>query len=363
MTQPSQTPQTPERQALEQALHSLNAPSPLARLLLAPLRSPIFAFLLFGSILYLWGPSQQTSTPYTSVISIPRSTLRATYRAAMKRHRLKRLSKAQRQRLKQRFVLDEIFYQEALRHKLGRHDHIVRKRLIQKFLFLSFSRKNPPLTLAQRKAYFARTRKRWVRPGTLRYQHIFVTDNSPTGLQRLKQRASALLPLAEVASISFTASATRPILRPQTSKTRPTRPPYILLEASLPPKRPTTKPIHKASSSKPTHKAATTRPAHKLDTKPLAMLGALSQGGAGQLSSALLVLLKALPIDRWSRPLRTSEGWHLLKVLVRNQPARMSFREAQPLLQAHLLRVRKKRHMRKLLQRLKRRYRVRFTTP
>jgi hypothetical protein len=87
------------------------------------------------------------------------------------------LPSAQAREIDARAIDDEILYREALRLGLDRGDNVVRQHLVQKMLLLAedMAGATRAPTEEDLRAYYDATRARWTRDGTVRFLHVFAT--------------------------------------------------------------------------------------------------------------------------------------------------------------------------------------------
>jgi peptidyl-prolyl cis-trans isomerase C len=88
---------------------------------------------------------------------------------------------------------DEILYREALRLGLDRDDNVVRRRLIQKVLFLAedLAGVMAPPSEAELRAFFDATRAQWTRPARVRFVHVYAGPTRRDHLADLREPAIA----------------------------------------------------------------------------------------------------------------------------------------------------------------------------
>ena len=110
-----------------------NQPKPLIRIL----REPLLHFLVLGALLfglYFWvgSPMISTSAQHIEVSAPVINSLQATWQSQWGR----KPTEQQLEKLVDKYIHDEVLYQEALALGLDDKDIIVRRRLIQKMQFL-----------------------------------------------------------------------------------------------------------------------------------------------------------------------------------------------------------------------------------
>jgi hypothetical protein len=90
------------------------------------------------------------------------------------------LTVAESRAVGQRAVEDELLYREGLRLGFDRDDPVVRQRVIQKVLFLSeeMAGANVPPGEADLMAFFERTRARWSKPERVHLIHVFASTEA-----------------------------------------------------------------------------------------------------------------------------------------------------------------------------------------
>jgi hypothetical protein len=164
--------------------------------------------------------------------------------------------------LVQRFIDDEVLYREALALGLDRGDIIVRRRLVQKMEFLTEDQEAlPEPTEAELQAYAAAHPERYAVPERVALRHVFVSaDRHGTAAESIAADLHA-----QLAAGVDPASLGDPFLRGQEL------------------------PLHS-------------------ERELAAIFG-----------PAFAASVMALPVGSWSAPLRSSYGWHLVRVVEHSQ--------------------------------------------
>jgi hypothetical protein len=233
----------------------------------ALLREPALHFALIGGFLYIamqvWSPADGASRDI--VIDAARlSQLAAGYRAqfgsAPEPGRLRRLAES--------YAEDEMLYREGLALGVDREDEVVRRRIVQKMRFLTEDRVTVPEPgEAELTAFWQARRDRFTLPATVSLTHVFFSADSGDAAAQARARRV----LAQLSRSGATRAPERGDSFPGPS-----------------------------------------------DLAGLSPDEAERLFGQSELSSALT----DLPEGRWSGPLRSRFGWHLVRISAR-QPARV----------------------------------------
>jgi hypothetical protein len=143
--------------------------------------------LAIGAVLFVLAPSPARGRG----VHIEPGDLAARRAEERRRLGVATLSDTEARAVEAHVVEDEILYREALRLGLDRGDSILRQRLIQKVLFLAedlggASREPREDDL---RAYFEATRERWMLPESIRLVHVFASSRE--ALDRLRPEVIA----------------------------------------------------------------------------------------------------------------------------------------------------------------------------
>jgi hypothetical protein len=136
-------------------------------------RSPLFHFLLLGSVIFALAPRREDPRK----IEVSSAGLAALERAQARRDDAPSLSPERAREVDARAIEDEVLYREALRLGLDRDDPIVRQRVIQKLLLLveDMGGASRAPSDAELRAYFETDPGRWRLPTRLHLVHVFAT--------------------------------------------------------------------------------------------------------------------------------------------------------------------------------------------
>jgi hypothetical protein len=155
------------------------------------LREPLIQFLLIGALLY--GGSE-------GLAALRRDADRTVVVDKGLRDRLIGLYRiqygtaptaAQAEALVQRHVREEVLYREALRLRLDRDDEIVRRRLVQKMEFLNHDlAETPEPADAELRRHFAAHAADYAPPATVSFHHLYFSPDRG-GAAGARQRAEA----------------------------------------------------------------------------------------------------------------------------------------------------------------------------
>jgi len=145
-------------------------------------------FALLGGALFALAPHARSS----DVIEVSASELDALHRAQARRLGQDVLTPEQTREVDARALEDEVLYREAIRMGLDKSDGIVRQRLVQKSLFLAEDLGSAAVapTNDELRAFFERTRARWTHPGTVHFVHVFAATRNDARLAQLRDEAA-----------------------------------------------------------------------------------------------------------------------------------------------------------------------------
>lgn len=259
---------------------------------------PLPVFFALGGILYLLAPAPTSQAPLT----ISRARLAVARTSEARRIGLKTLPKSQQLEVDKHTVWNTLLAQEARRLGLDQDDYIVKRRLVQKMIFLTehiATTQKPPSERTLRR-FFQTQRQRWHLPATLDLFHIFFAQQPPpTRWQSLRHKAQ------------------------QATTHTPHKPPALGDAFAL---------------------------GQSLRGRTLSALSSL-------LGAPFVAKLKPLPLHRWSQPIRSRFGWHLVYIHKRTKARTPRYNEVQSEVKALFLTQRKQRAVHRLLRTLYRRYR------
>lgn len=210
------------------------------------------------------------------------------------------------QALIQRFVDDEVLYREALTQGLDRGDIIVRRRLVQKMEFaLEGLDPVPEPTDAELAAYLEGHAQRYAAPDRITFAHVFVSaDRHPADAQAIAARVrEQLLHGAAAATLGD------PFLRGNE---------FVL----------------------------------QSERQVAAAFGPRFAARA-----------MSLPVETWSEPLRSSYGWHVVRVTERRPADRPRLDDVREPVRRDWEEERRAEINRAALQRLRQHYEIRVETP
>lgn len=260
-------------------------------------RSRLVHFMVAGGLIFALAPRP----PASRDIVIDGATLEALERAQAQRIGTPVLAPEEERDIRARAIEDELLYREALRLGFDHNDNIVRQRLIQKVLFLAEDLAGVPATPSEEelRAFFETTRSQWTRPAQVRFIHVYAGTNRHDQLLALRGDVVA----AERAA--------------------PGVPPSLGEAFPLP------------------RTVSTSRDALAVEYGPgFADAVFLQEPGT------------------WSEPVQSKFGWHLVKVVERQEAGPATFEDVRDKLPLTYLVARKKRAVADFLQRAATRYRI-----
>ncbi|MBI5503496.1 MAG: peptidyl-prolyl cis-trans isomerase [Deltaproteobacteria bacterium] len=260
-------------------------------------RNRLLHFVVLGGSIFAIAPRVQA--PDTIVIN--QSALQAMERAEAQRLAVPRLSEEQAREVRYRAVSDEVMYREARRLGLDRDDPVVRQRLIQKVLFLAQDLAGASAAAGddELRRFFESTRAQWTRPARARFLHVYAGPARRDWLTGLKAEAVSL------------------------ETQRPGMPPSLG------------------------------------DAFPLSRkVDATREVIASDYSDSFAEAVFTQPLGSWQGPVRSKHGWHLVKVIERDEGGTADFDDVRGKLPLHYLVARKKEITRDFLRGAASRYRI-----
>ena len=203
--------------------------------------------------------------------------------------------------IRTRAIEDEVLYREALRLGFDRNDNVVRQRLIQKVLFLAedLAGVSRPASEDDLRAFFETNRAQFTRPARVRLIHVYAGSARRDWLAGLRDAA-------------------------------------VRAEAAVPGVPP---PLGDAFALPRT----VDLPRDDL---------------ASQYGEELAAMITVLPLGTWSEPVPSKFGWHLVKVLERDEGGPASYDDVRGKLPLLYLVARKQAAAREFIAKAATRYRV-----
>lgn len=136
-------------------------------------REPLLYFFAIGSALLLVDQARATQSSRPEVIEIP-----ADYEAVLRKQLAdegKNLTQDDLNGYIDAFVTDEVLYREALKLGLEKSDTIVRRRLIQKMMFILKDSAEPSLSDSELQAWLDAHPSEYLTPERRVFEHVFVS--------------------------------------------------------------------------------------------------------------------------------------------------------------------------------------------
>src|SRR5579862_1079142 len=276
------------------AVRPLPRPWPGKTLFRAALRSRLVHFLMIGGLIFAVAPRPEPRRD----IAFDSAAFDDLERAQAQRLGAPLLEVGDAEEVRTRAIEDEILYREALRLGLDKDDNIIRQRLIQKVLFLAedLAGVSRAPTEDELRRFFAATREQWTRPAHIRLIHVYAGPSHRAEL-------SALRPAAIAAD--------------------PTEPPALGEAFPLP------------------RTVTTTR-----------------DELAGTYGAVFADAAFALAPGEWSEPIASKFGWHLVRVLDRQNAGPATFEDVRSQLPLTYLVASKKQAAADFLRQAATRYRI-----
>ncbi|MBL8224206.1 MAG: peptidyl-prolyl cis-trans isomerase [Chromatiales bacterium] len=224
------------------------------------LREPLVHFLAAGALLFvLYAVVGEGGDAPEDSITVSAARVEALA-AGFERAWARPPTRAELDELIDEYVVEEIYYREALAAGLDRDDTVIRRRLRQKMEFLA----DPgpaDATDAELEAHLARHAERFAGPGRTDFRHVFIAADGDAAAERRAARLLAQLRSGQpVASLADPGDAT-------------------LL--------------------------------------PSAMEGATDRDIESVFGGEVQAAIAGAPLGAWQGPVRSGYGWHLLQVTAR----------------------------------------------
>ncbi len=260
-------------------------------------RSRLLHFMVAGGVVFALAPKPESRRD----IAFDDITFEALERAQAARLGAPTLTESEAHDVRARVIEDEILYREALRLGFDRSDNVVRQRLIQKVLFLAedLAGVSRPPSDDELRGFFAANQGQWTRPAEARFVHVYAGPDRRDWLARLREQAAA----AEAQA--------------------PGEPPALGDAFPLP------RAVHATRSE-------------------------LERDYGAPFAAAVL----GMAAGRWSEPVESKFGWHLVKVVERQTEGPATFEDVRRRLPLTHLVARKQQAAREFLERAFPRYRV-----
>ena len=215
------------------------------------LRDPLWVFLGLGLLLFLFDSNSTNDDSTIEITSDDKARLAAQWQAQTRREP----TAAELDGLVEQFIEEEVYYREAIALQLETNDTIIRRRLVQKLVFLTedIATAAEP-TAAELEDFYATNKADYLVPKKYSFSHVYFSRD-----RREDARADALAALQQARS----------------QNADPTGDPFILQSSFA-------------------------------DRSQRDM--------AGTFGSNFAAALDGLPQDAWSEPVESAYGWHLIKL-------------------------------------------------
>lgn len=151
------------------------------------LKDPLFHFLILGCCLFVVfaALNPEPSQPNNETILVNQDTLLRYIQYRAKSFDEQRFDQqwhampaAQRERLVDDYVREEVLFREAKKLQLDQNDQVFRQRLIQKMRYLtqSFIRAGQPVTELELLRFYEQNTARYKEPSTVTFTHVFFSS-------------------------------------------------------------------------------------------------------------------------------------------------------------------------------------------
>ena len=215
------------------------------------LRDPLWVFLALGALLFWLDSSALSSNDTIEVTNADKARLSAQWQAQTRREP----TPDELAGLVDQFVEEEVYYREAIALKLDTNDTIIRRRLVQKLVFLTedIATSSDP-TQTELEDFYATHRKDYLVPKKYSFDHIYFS----------RDRRKAALSDAKAQLAHATENNVDPVGDP------------FILQSSF--------------------------------------AGRTERDMAGTFGTNFASALNGLPKGSWSNPVESAYGWHLIKL-------------------------------------------------
>ncbi|MGK0501176.1 MAG: hypothetical protein ACJAYG_002832 [Oceanicoccus sp.] len=177
------------------------------------LKDPLFHFLILGCCLFaVFEVLNPASTePSNETILVNQDTLLTYIQSRTKRFDEQRFGQqfdampaAQRERLLDDYVREEVLFREAKRLRLDQNDQVFRQRLIQKMRYItqSFIRAGQDATDAELLKFYEQNTERYKEPSKVTFTHVFFSSEQRS-LNEARARAEKQLLLLNRQRVPF----------------------------------------------------------------------------------------------------------------------------------------------------------------
>jgi hypothetical protein len=260
-------------------------------------RSRLVHFLLLGGLIFAVAPRPEPRRD----IAFDTAAFDDLQRAQAQRLGVPVLEARDAEEVRTRAIEDEILYREALRLGFDKDDNVVRQRLVQKVLFLAEDLAGVSRTPTEEelRRFFEATRAQWTRPARVRLIHVYAGPAHREDLSAL-------------------------------------RPAVVAAEATVPGEPPALG-----------------------EAFPLPRAVAMTRDElSGTYGASFADAVFALATGSWSEPIQSKFGWHLVRVLDRQDAGPATFEDVRAQLPLTYLVARKKQAAAEFLRQAATRYRI-----
>jgi hypothetical protein len=278
------------------------------------LREPLLHFVLIGAVIFAiyscFAPSESPSdTPPVVLRSIEVSEARLTELLGLFRQNEGRLpSHAELTKAADDWVHDEVLFREALLHGLDRNDPLVRQRLVKLMQwFLTGAAKGGEPSEAELRKYYEANQERYRAGGGVHFEQIFFSTSRRSATAEADARATFLsLEAGKMTGLEVAIGHGDSLGGD--------------------------KALEEMQRGQPTELAQT-------------------------FGAPLISIIQKLPMDRWSGPYQSTQGWHVVK---RVRPSDPTFEEMRLQVRSEVMTARGATSPDAAFKRLLKRYDVRI---
>jgi len=154
------------------------------------LRDPFVQFMLLGALVFALFNTFGEDTAGNTVVVSDSDVARLT--AQWQSQYSRPPSPEQTAAIVKQYVQEEILYREARKLDLGEDDVIIRRRMVQKYRFLSEEMLDIPTpSAAILEDFYRQTKSRYITPSKTSFYHVYFRDDASQSAQ-LQQQAQAL---------------------------------------------------------------------------------------------------------------------------------------------------------------------------
>jgi parvulin-like peptidyl-prolyl isomerase len=173
------------------------------------LKEPLFHFLVFGFLLFLfWGYFRAEAGDEKTIV-VDKKALTEMLQFESKAFndevfgdKLAKMSEAEKKNLIGQYIREEVLHREAVKMGLDKNDYVIKRRVNQKieFLYENLAEENAASPTDENlQKFYEANKNRYAKPSLLTFTHIFFKAESEADFAEAKQKAESF----QTAGIGF----------------------------------------------------------------------------------------------------------------------------------------------------------------